>query len=91
MHSSAGFDVLARRNNPAGARSVTLPFFTTLVQGGNLLVSKQNLGGMATSKVEIIHGEDRVSEIARMLGDAEAPEARKHAHAMLGRSSTLRR
>jgi DNA repair protein RecN (Recombination protein N) len=52
----------------------------------HLLVSKQTKAGMATSSVEVIHGEDRVTEIARMLGDSEAAESRKHAQAMLGRS-----
>jgi DNA repair protein RecN (Recombination protein N) len=54
----------------------------------HLLVSKQTRGGMATSSVEAIHGEDRVSEIARMLGDAEGTESRKHAQAMLTRVMT---
>lgn len=57
----------------------------------HLLVAKQTRGGMATSSVEVIHGEDRVTEVARMLGDSEATESRKHAQAMLGRSATLRR
>ena len=49
----------------------------------HLIVSKETRKGMATSDVSIIHGEDRVNEIARMLGDAEGVEARKHAQAML--------
>jgi DNA repair protein RecN (Recombination protein N) len=52
----------------------------------HILVSKQTRAGMATSSVEIIHGEDRVTEIARMLGDSEASESRKHAQAMLGKT-----
>jgi DNA repair protein RecN (Recombination protein N) len=51
----------------------------------HLLVAKQTRAGMATSSVEIIHGEDRVTEIARMLGDADAVESRRHAQAMLAR------
>jgi len=35
------FDVIARRVATAGARTVTLPVFASVVQGGNLLVSKQ--------------------------------------------------
>ena len=31
----------------------------------------------------MIHGEDRVGEIARMLGDAEGEAARRHAQALL--------
>ncbi|MEO8201572.1 MAG: DNA repair protein RecN, partial [Gemmatimonadota bacterium] len=49
----------------------------------HLIVSKETRKGMATSEVTIIHGEDRVNEIARMLGDGEGVEARKHAQAML--------
>lgn len=42
------FDVIARRSGTAGARTVTLPFFVSMVQGGNLLVSKQ-LGSVTVS------------------------------------------
>ncbi len=52
----------------------------------HLVVSKQPRGGIATSDVQQIHGEDRVSELARMLGDAEGSAARRHAGEMLGRS-----
>ncbi|GGD99184.1 hypothetical protein GCM10011529_01620 [Polymorphobacter glacialis] len=39
--SDITYDVVARRTSAAGARTVTLPVFATVVQGGNLLVSKQ--------------------------------------------------
>lgn len=54
----------------------------------HLVVSKRPKGGIATSDVALIHGEDRVSELARMLGDADGEAARRHALAMLtaGRS-----
>ena len=45
----------------------------------HLVVSKAARGGVATSDVAAIHGEDRVDELARMLGDAEGPAARRHA------------
>ena len=35
------FDVVARRNEAGPARSLTMPVFATIVQGGNLVVSKQ--------------------------------------------------
>jgi len=50
----------------------------------HLIVSKAARRGMATSDVQVIHGEDRVTELARMLGDAEAETARRHAAALLG-------
>jgi DNA repair protein RecN (Recombination protein N) len=49
----------------------------------HLVVSKAAKGGVATSDVGIIHGEDRVTELARMLGDADGATARKHAEALL--------
>jgi DNA repair protein RecN (Recombination protein N) len=49
----------------------------------HLVVSKQARRGIATSDVQVLHGEDRINEIARMLGDAEGDAARRHAQAML--------
>ena len=49
----------------------------------HLAVAKGARGGMATSTVEVLHGEDRVGELARMLGDAEGDAARRHAQALL--------
>ena len=51
----------------------------------HLVVSKAAKRGIATSDVQQIHGEDRIGEIARMLGDADAETARQHAAALLGR------
>jgi DNA repair protein RecN (Recombination protein N) len=50
----------------------------------HLVVSKRAIGGVATSDVEWIHGEDRVAELARMLGDPDGATARRHALSMLG-------
>lgn len=52
----------------------------------HLVVSKGVEGGVATSRVELILGEDRVTEIARMLGDPDGAAARRHAEEMLGRA-----
>ena len=35
------FDVLGRRNDTSGTRRVTLPYFVTVLQGGNAVVSKR--------------------------------------------------
>jgi len=56
----------------------------------HLVVSKAARAGIATSEVTQIHGEDRIVELARMLGDAEGREARRHAQALLGRSKAGR-
>jgi DNA repair protein RecN (Recombination protein N) len=49
----------------------------------HLVVSKEARRGIATSDVQVLHGEDRINEIARMLGDTEGDAARRHAQAML--------
>lgn len=53
----------------------------------HLVVAKRTQGGLATSDVMVIHGEDRVTELARMLGDPDAETARRHALSMLGQCS----
>ena len=50
----------------------------------HLVVAKKTRGGLATSDVTMIHGEDRVTELARMLGDPDGATARRHALALLG-------
>jgi DNA repair protein RecN (Recombination protein N) len=57
----------------------------------HLVVSKEARGGIATSDVQMIHGEDRVVEIARMLGDGEGEAARRHAQALLRKERPARR
>ncbi|HET6837278.1 MAG TPA: DNA repair protein RecN [Gemmatimonadales bacterium] len=57
----------------------------------HLVVSKEARRGIATSDVQTLHGEDRVSEIARMLGDAEGDAARRHAQSMLRAPEVARR
>ena len=52
----------------------------------HLVVSKDARAGLATSDVAPIHGEDRVAELARMLGDAEGTAARRHAQELLRKS-----
>ncbi|MEO6056536.1 MAG: DNA repair protein RecN [Gemmatimonadales bacterium] len=57
----------------------------------HLVVSKEARGGIATSDVQRIHGEDRVGEIARMLGDTEGGAARRHAQALVRKEGKARR
>jgi DNA repair protein RecN (Recombination protein N) len=52
----------------------------------HLVVTKTTRAGMATSEAAQIHGEDRVGEVARMLGDTDGREARRHAQALLART-----
>ncbi len=58
---------------------------------GHLVVSKRARAGIATSDVQVLHGEDRVNEIARMLGDTEGDAARRHAQALLRTPAVAKR
>jgi DNA repair protein RecN (Recombination protein N) len=53
----------------------------------HLRVAKGKKGGVATSDVEVVEGEGRVKEIARMLGDADMVTARRHAVELLKTAS----
>ncbi|MEL6877622.1 MAG: hypothetical protein AAGL68_05930 [Pseudomonadota bacterium] len=41
VYSQATFDVLARRTDVRGARTVTLPYFVTVLRGGSAVVTKR--------------------------------------------------
>ncbi|MEY2943962.1 MAG: hypothetical protein RLY97_1976 [Pseudomonadota bacterium] len=41
VYAAVSFDVLARRNDTGGARSVTLPYFVTVVRGGTAVIAKR--------------------------------------------------
>ena len=71
LTTAVNFKVIARRNNPAGARAVTLPFFASVVQGGNLLVSKQ----VGSVTINFADGQAR----AEAAGGANARVARSAA------------
>ncbi|MFZ4689148.1 MAG: hypothetical protein ACOYLS_07910 [Polymorphobacter sp.] len=66
--SSITYDVVARRTSAAGARQVVLPVFATMVQGGNLLVSKQ------ISSVAVDFADGQLRAVGR--GGASASVAR---------------
>jgi DNA repair protein RecN (Recombination protein N) len=52
----------------------------------HLLVAKGTRAGVATSDVMVLHGEDRIVELARMLGDADDANARRLAASMAQKS-----
>src|SRR5687767_14634745 len=55
VYSTATFDVLAQRRDTRGARSVTLPYYSTVVRGGNAVVAKR-LGSVTLNFAD---GQDR--------------------------------
>ncbi|MEB3415840.1 hypothetical protein VCJ71_07155 [Alteriqipengyuania sp. WL0013] len=55
IYAGATFDVLARRTDTRGARSVQLPYFSTVLQAGRSVVSKQ----VGTVTVNFADGQER--------------------------------
>lgn len=57
VQASVNFDVLARRTDTHGARTVTLPFFVTVVRGGNAVIAKR----ISQVTLQFADGQDRAS------------------------------
>jgi DNA repair protein RecN (Recombination protein N) len=56
----------------------------------HILVSKGARGGVTTADVHVLSGDDRITEIARMLGgDPESDVSRAHAQELLESASTV--
>ena len=71
VYSQAGFDVLARRTDTRGARSVQLPYFVTVLRGGNAVVSKRV--GMVT--LNFADGQERAQAHAQAGAYIDRAEA----------------
>lgn len=57
VYSEASFEVQARRSDTRGARTVTLPYFVTVLRGGTSVVSKR----VGTVTLNFADGQDRAS------------------------------
>jgi hypothetical protein len=55
VFSTATFDVLAQRRDTRGARSVTLPYYSAVVRGGNAIVAKR----LGTVTLNFADGQER--------------------------------
>lgn len=69
VFTTATFDVQARRLDAHGARTVTLPYFITVVRGGSAVVSKR----IGSVTLNFADGQDRAS--ARAAGSAYVDKA----------------
>ncbi len=61
IFSQASFDVQARRSDTQGSRTVTLPYFTTVVQGSSAVIAKRV--GQVT--LQFADGQQRASASAQ--------------------------
>jgi hypothetical protein len=57
VYSSVSFDVLARRTDARGNRTVTLPYFVTVLRGGNAVIAKR----VGTVTLQFADGQERAS------------------------------
>lgn len=64
VYTAATFDVLARRADVRGARSVTLPYFVTVLRGGSAVISKR----VGSVTINFADGQER----AQVSGSASA-------------------
>jgi hypothetical protein len=60
VYSAATFDVVAQRRNPQGARTVQLPYFSTVVRGGTAVIAKR----LGTVTLEFADGQARAQASA---------------------------
>lgn len=72
IYSQASFDVLARRNDVRGARTITVPYFTTVVQGGSAVIAKRI--GQVT--LQFADGQPRASATAQAASYVDGNAAR---------------
>lgn len=71
VYSEAGFDVLARRSDTRGARTVQLPYFVTILRGGNAVVSKR----VGTVTLNFADGQERAQAHAQAGAYIDRAEA----------------
>ena len=55
VYTTASFDVLAQRRDVRGARTVQLPYFSTVVRGGNAVIAKR----IGTVTLQFADGQER--------------------------------
>ncbi|WEK48074.1 MAG: hypothetical protein P0Y56_07205 [Candidatus Andeanibacterium colombiense] len=55
VYAVSSFDVLARRTNTSGARTIQLPYFSSVVRGGSTVVSKR----VGTITITFADGQER--------------------------------
>jgi hypothetical protein len=72
IYSQASFDVLARRSDTRGARTVTIPYFSTVVQGGSAVVAKR-LGQVT---LQFADGQPRASATGQVASYLDGAAAR---------------
>lgn len=71
VYSQTGFDVLARRTDTRGARTVELPYFVTVLRGGTAVVTKR----VGTVTLNFADGQERAEAHAQAGAYIDRAEA----------------
>jgi hypothetical protein len=71
LTTNVSFDVFARRTDTRGARQVDLPYFTTVIRGGNVVIAKR----IGTVRIEFVDGQERASGSAAAASQVDRAEA----------------
>lgn len=71
IYSNATFDVLARRLDTSGSRTVTLPYYATVMRGGTAVVSKR----IGSVTLNFAPGQDRAQASAQAGAFVDRAEA----------------
>ncbi len=71
IYTAVSFEVLARRSDARGARSVELPYFVTVLRGGSAVLSKR----VGTVTVSFADGEQRAQASAEAGAYVDRAEA----------------
>ena len=72
IYSQASFDVQARRNDVRGARTVTSPYFPSVVQGGSAVVAKR----VGQVNLQFADGQSKASVTAQAGSYVDGNSAR---------------
>ncbi len=72
IYSEATFDVYAVRSRPNGARTVTIPYFSSVIQGGTAVVAKR----VNTVTLQFADGQYRASSAGKAASYIDASAAR---------------
>lgn len=71
LTTNVSFDVFARRTDTRGARQVDLPYFTTVIRGGNVVIAKR----IGAVRIEFADGQERAAGRAAAASQVDRAEA----------------
>jgi len=71
VYSEATFDVLARRTDTRGARSIDIPYFSTVLRGGSAVVTKR----VGILSISFADGQERAQATGRAGAFIDRAEA----------------